>query len=174
MTPFWIINFLEKDSCESFFNSYWNAILQKYSNGNLPLKFFYITKGWKDDMDKKKLEEIARMRLAMDTEDGKDRLIPAFTKRDSNEINVIFIGDITQEKTIERFHIWAAYLRQQFIEKRWSTITSVSMYGILLRPETIVANDSVLTNKVKAFLNELNTLESMDINHRPFDRVLFI
>ncbi|MBO7571232.1 MAG: VWA domain-containing protein [Bacteroidales bacterium] len=174
MTPFWIINFLEKDSCESFFNSYWNAILQKKSNGNLPLKFFYITQGWVKDMNKEKIEEIARMRLAMDTEEGEDRLIPAFTKRDSNEINVIFIGDITQEKTIERFHIWAAYLRRQLIQKRWSTISRVSMYAILLRPETIVANDGVLTYKVKAFLNELNTLESMDINHRPFDRVLFI
>ncbi len=173
MTPFWIVNFLEKDSCESFFNTYWNAVLQKFPENRPPLKYFHITDGKADALTMEMLEEMARTRLAADTE-NEDRLIPAFTKKDGNKVNVIFIGDITQEKTINRFHTWAAYLKQQLLKKRWATLDTPSIYGILLRPETIISTDSMLTPEVRGFLNELNTLERMDINHRPFEKVLFI
>lgn len=176
MTPFWIINFLEKDSCESFFNAYWNAYLQNCHGNDTPLKPFHITKGNEENLTREELNEIAFKKLTIST-DFTEKLIPAFTNNQGNKINVIFIGDITQEKTIERFHTWAAYLQQQRmidVSRPWFSISSVSMYGILLRPETIAVDDAVLTDRVKGFLNELNTLERMDENHRPFNSVLFL
>lgn len=176
MTPFWIVNFLEKDSQESFFKSYWNAYVQNNQQETIPLKFFHITDGSADSLTREELNEIAFQKLSRSTDDA-EKLIPAFTRPNGNKINVIFIGDVTQEKTIERFHAWAAYLQQQRMQdvnRPWFSINSVSMYGILLRPETITVDDNLLNDRVKGFLNELNTFERMDINHRPFNQVLFL
>lgn len=176
MTPFWIIIFLEKDSCESFFNAYWNAYIQNSQGEDIPLKHFYITDGNSDNLTREELNEIAFKKLTIST-DNAEKLIPAFTSNKGNRINVIFIGDITQEKTIERFHTWAAYLQQQRmldVNRPWFSISSVSMYGILLRPDTIAVDDDLLTGRVKGFLNELNTLEKMDENYRPFKKIFFI
>lgn len=175
MTPFWIINFLKKDSCESFFNAYWRAC-QNTQSEEKPIKFFHITDGKADDLTKEMLNEIAFNRLARAT-DKEEKLIPAFTSNQGNEVNVIFIGDITQDKTIERFHTWAAYLQQQRmkdVSRSWFSIRKVTIYGILLRPENTSVDDDVLDARIRGFLNELNTLEGMDENHRPFERVLFI
>ncbi len=174
MTPLWIVNFLKEDSCESFFENFWNAHVQNSQQIVAPLKFFHITDGTDDSLTREGLNEIASKRLTMDEADTKVKLIPSFNPNQGNRINVIFIGDITQDKTIERFHMWAAYLKQQLLIHPWFSINSIAMFGILLRPETIAIDENVMNNRVKGFLNELNTLERMSINTRPFDRVLFI
>ena len=173
MTPFWIVNFLEGDSVESFFKSYWTAVLSNTTEGSEPLKFFHITDGKEEDMTKEKLNEIASKHLTMNTP-GVKKFIPAFTTNQNNSLSVFFIGDITQGKTIERFHTWAAYLRAQTMIQPWFSINSVSMYAILLRPETTTIEDEVLNDRVRGFLNELNSLEHMNENYRPFDHVLFL
>ncbi len=176
MTPFWIINFMEKDSVESFFESYWNAVENNSSADEKPLKFFHITDGTKVDLTKEALNDIAFKRLAMDSAEQK-KLIPALTKNQGNKISVFFIGDITQENTIERLHTWAAYLqkkRMENLQQPWYSISHVKMYAILLRPESITIDDKVLNHRVRGFLNELHSLEKMDINNRPFDKVLFL
>lgn len=174
MTPFWIVNFLKEDSCESFFENFWNAYVQNSQQTVAPLKFFHITDGTDDGLTCEGLNEIASKKLTIDETDTKLKLIPAFNSNQGNRINVIFIGDITQDKTIERFHTWAAYLKQQLLIQPWFSINNVAMFGILLRPETIAVDENVMNDRVKGFLNELNTLERMSINTRPFDRVLFI
>lgn len=176
MTPFWIINFMEKGSVESFFESYWTAVESNSPADEKPLKFFHITDGTKAGLTKEALNDIAFKHLAMDTAEQK-KLIPAFTKNQGNKISVFFIGDITQEKTIERLHTWAGYLQQKRMEnlqQPWYSISHVKMYAILLRPESITIDDKVLNSRVRGFLNELHSLEKMDINNRPFDKVLFL
>lgn len=174
MTPFWIVNFLKEDSCESFFENFWNTYVQNSQQTVAPLKFFHITDGTDDGLTCEGLNEIASKKLTIDETDTKLKLIPAFNSNQGNRINVIFIGEITQDKTIERFHTWAAYLKQQLLIQPWFSINNVAMFGILLRPETIAVDENVMNDRVKGFLNELNTLERMSINTRPFDRVLFI
>ena len=176
MTPFWIVNFLEGDSCESFFQSYWEAVLANTIGSPAPLKFFHITDGRSESLTREQLNEIAFQRLSMNTAEA-DKLIPAFTNNQGNSINVIFIGDVTQEKTMERFHTWAAYLQQQRmadVNRPWFSISSVKIYGVLLRPESLTVDDKALTKRMKGFLNELNSLERMPMNYRPFDQVLFL
>ena len=176
MTPFWIVNFLEGDSCESFFQSYWDAVQANTIGGPAPLKFFHITDGRSEDLTREKLNEIAFQSLSMNTTEA-DKLIPAFTNNQGNSINVIFIGDVTQAKTMERFHTWAAYLQQQRmadVNRPWFSISSVKMYGVLLRPESVTVDDKALTKRMKGFLNELNSLERMPMNYRPFNQVLFM
>ena len=176
MTPFWIVNFLEGDSCESFFQSYWEAVLANTIGSPAPLKFFHITDGRSESLTREQLNEIAFQRLSMNTAEA-DKLIPAFTNNQGNSINVIFIGDVTQEKTMERFHTWAAYLQQQRmadVNRPWFSISSVKIYGVLIRPESLTVDDKALTKRMKGFLNELNSLERMPMNYRPFDQVLFL
>ena len=176
MTPFWIVNFLEGDSCESFFQSYWSAIESNSPGDAAPRKFFHITDGKAANLTKEELNEIAYKRLSMDSADVQ-KLIPAFTKNQGNKLNVFFFGDITQERTIERLHTWAAYLMQKRIEnpqQPWYSISNVKMYAVLLRPENITVDEKLLNSRVRGFLNELNSLESMDMNHRPFNKVLFL
>ncbi len=175
MTPFWIINFLEKDSVESFFDTYWEAFVEntKTPDGPEPLKFFHVTDGQDNELTKDALKGIATQKLSMKDSDG-TKLIPAFQDNENNSINVFFIGDITQSKTIERLHLWATYLKKEYQRNRWHAITRVKMYAILLRPVNSTIADDVLTLQVRGFLNELSSLEKLDINNRPFDQVLFI
>lgn len=67
MTPFWIVNFLEGDSCESFFQSYWEAVLANTIGAPAPLKFFHITDGRSETLTREQLNEIAFQRLSMNT-----------------------------------------------------------------------------------------------------------
>ena len=173
MTPFWIINFLEGDSFESFFQSYWEALESNNSSEEKPLKFFHITDGKDKALTKEELNVNARNRLSMDSAKEK-KLIPAFTKNQGNKLCVFFIGDVTQEKTTERLHTWAAYLRKENFQQPWFSISHVKMYAVLLRPENVTVENDLLNSRVRGFLNELNSLEQMDMNHRPFDKVLFL
>ena len=176
MVPFWIVNFLEEDACESFFQSYWDSLLQNTTTQPAPLKFFHITDGKADGMTKEKLNEIAFQRLSMSSSET-EKLIPAFTANQGNSINVIFVGDVTQAKTIERFHTWAKYLQEQRmadINRPWFSISSVRMYGILLRPESVTVDDKAITKSMSGFLNELSAMQQLGINDRPFEKILFL
>lgn len=176
MTPFWIVNFLEKGSVEPFFETYWKAWLQNNQDASDSDRFFYITDATDPSLTKERLQEIASQELSRDA-NGKQKLIPAFKKNNGNEINVIFLGDITQKNTIERLHTWAAYLMQQKmpgIGSPWYSISRVTIYAILIRPDSTTVIDSTLTKEVKGFLNELASLEQMDVNHRPFEHILFL
>ena len=176
MTPFWIVNFMEKGSVEPFFETYWKAWLQNKQAVGEKNKFFHITDATDPSMTKEKLLDIASQRLSRDV-DGEPKLIPAFTKPKDNEINVIFVGDITNKNTIERFHTWAAFLMKQKmpgIGSPWYSISRVTIYGILIRPDSATVSNQALTAETKGFLNELASLEQMDVNHRPFEHILFI
>ena len=175
MTPFWIVNFMEKGSIEPFFETYWRAFLQNDPTTTENDKFFHITVASEPSMTKETLQDIASQRLSRDVE-GNTRLIPAFKNPNGNRINVIFVGDITNEKTIERFHTWAAHLMKQKMRPNgaWFSINFVTLYGILIRPDSSTVDDKVVTPEIKGFLNELQTMEQMDINHRPFEHVLFL
>ena len=167
---------MKKGSIEPFFETYWRACLQNNSNLGETDKFFHITDAAEPELTREKLQYIASQRLSRDTKE-EPKLIPAFKAPNGNKINVIFIGDVTDEKTIERFHLWAAYLMKQKMPGTgtdWATISKVSMYGILIRPDSATIDDNVMTPRVKGFLNELATLEQMDINHRPFEHILFL
>lgn len=176
MTPFWIVNFLEKGSIEPFFETYWKAYLQNNREANEGDKFFYITDATDTLLTKEKLQETASQRLSRDTS-NEPKLIPAFKSNNDNEINVIFIGDITSEKTIKDFHNWAAYLMSQRMrgsEAAWYSISKVTFYGILMRPDSSTVDDNVVTKEIKGFLNELQTMEQMNVNYRPFQHILFL
>ncbi len=176
MTPFWIVNFLEEDACESFFQSYWESLLQNTTTGPAPLKFFHITDGKADGMTKEQLNEIAFQRLSMSSPEA-EKLIPAFTSNQGNSINVIFVGDVTQPKTITRFHTWAKYLQEQRmadINRPWFSISSVRMYGILLRPASVTVDDKTVTKEVSDFLNDLSAMQRLQMNDRPFEKILFL
>ncbi|MBP5542074.1 MAG: VWA domain-containing protein [Bacteroidales bacterium] len=173
MTPFWIIDFIEKDSCESFFETYWQSF--KHNNPDVvgkdnpdENKFFYFTDATTADITKEKLYSIGD-RLALDGEEK--RIIPAYRNTEGNRLNVIVLGDLSQPTTRERFHLWTAYVRQQYLQRAWPTFSSVFFHGILRRPNGMCHK---VDDNVVGFLNELATLERQNVNSRPFDHVLFV
>lgn len=169
MTPFWIVNFTKKDSCESFFETYWRAFQQNNPAATESDKFFYMTDATSEELTEERLASIAT-RLSVDVA-GEKKLIPCFNNQ-MKDLNVFFLGDITEEHTINRLHLWAAALRNGLLEKRWGSLTDIRFYALLWRPESATASPGI-SARSKGFLNELSTLERFDINHRPFERVLF-
>lgn len=169
MTPFWIVNFTKKDSCESFFETYWQAYRQNNSAATEEDKFFLLTDATDEGLTDAALTTIAT-RLSVDIA-GEKKLIPCFNNK-MTDLNVFFLGDITDEATISHLHVWAATLRKGLLEKRWGSLTDIRFYTLLWRPESATASPGIPVAS-KGFLNELATLECLDINHRPFERVLF-
>jgi len=173
-TPLWIVNFAKKDSIESFFAVYWKAILQNSNQkDNIPLQWFHITDGELIDNHQEVINKIAR-RLTEDImQDGQsaDKLIPSATQQD-NRLNVIFIGDLTDARTLTHFHTLAADLKVSLLgDNPWSSIPIINFYGLLWRPNTVNFTPGV-SSDVQAFLNELNTLMNLrDTNLRPFTNV---
>lgn len=169
MTPFWIVNFTKKDSCESFFETYWRAYRQNNPEAGEEDRFFYLTDATQGGLGEKDLVTTAT-RLTVDFGSEK-KLIPCFTNK-MQDLNVFFLGDVTDPITINHLHWWAAALRKGLLEKRWGSLTDIRFYALLWRPESATASPGVSAES-KGFLNELATLEHLDINHRPFERVLF-
>ena len=167
MTPFWIVNFTKKDSCESFFETYWRAYLQNNTAASEDDKFFYLSHA--SELTADSLTTTAT-HLSVDV-GGQKKLIPCFNNK-MTDLNVFFLGDITEENTIDHLHLWAAELRKGLLEKRWGSLTDIRFYALLWRPESATASPGI-TKQSRGFLNELATLERLDINHRPFERVLF-
>lgn len=173
-TPLWIVNFAEKEPVESFFEVYWQAILQNTGqNSKVPLRWFHITDGSVVGDHREVINRIAR-RLTEDTvQDGRtlDKLIPSANQHDGR-LNVIVTGDLTDGRTLEHFHTLAADLRAALLgDNPWSSVPVINVYGLLWRPNTVNFVPGV-PKEAQAFLNELNTLMRLkDTNRRPFMNV---
>lgn len=172
MNPLWIVNFAKKDAVESFFATYWNAVLQNTKNGTLPQQWFYITDGTSLGSHRSVIDDVAR-RLTEDTQqDGRliNKYIPSAGSREER-LNVVFIGDLTERSTQDHFHTLAAELRAELLgDTPWSSIPTINFYGLLWRPNTVNFAPGVEPDE-QAFLNELNTLMGRDVNHMPFLKV---
>ena len=173
-TPLWIIDFNKGSHSGEFLDRWWKAYGQNAAEAPLPDDlWYYVTqadgKSYEDILD-----DAGHLTLIRD---GRDPLIPAFKKKPApGELNVIFLGDVTDEKlTIPCFHFWAARLRLALLQEdtQWTTVTRVHFYGMLWRPNTAAVAPGVST-RTKGFLQELNMLMKQDVNHAPFRSVAFI
>ncbi|MBO6078666.1 MAG: VWA domain-containing protein [Bacteroidaceae bacterium] len=173
-TPLWIINFNKESRIQEFLDRWWKAYGQNSEKAPLTDDlWYYITLA-----DGKSFDDIlydaGHLTLIRD---GRDPLIPAFKKKPTpQELNVVFLGDVTDEQlTIPYFHFWAARLRLALLkeETQWTTVTRVHFYGMLWRPNTAAVAPGV-SSKTRGFLQELNMFMSQDINHAPFRSVAFV
>ena len=175
-TPLWILDFTENSHSSRFFETWWKAFMENSSEPIHPDdKWFYVSScaGRKYE---EILDEAGHLTLQRD---GRDPLIPVFGYKGREEqkiLNVVFIGDITDEKnTIPSFHFWATKLRLALLqdETQWTTLRRVHFYGMLWRPNT-AATAPGISAKSRGFLQELNVLMKQDVNHTPFRSISFI
>ena len=114
MKPAWIINFSRKEPFGSFFDTYWQASV--YNDREQQLtdsdKWFYCYDAAADSVSYEQLYQTARQ-LTADLSDSQPRLIANLAGKD--ELCVLALGDVTDEVTIKRMHIWMAQLRQEHI-----------------------------------------------------------
>ncbi len=175
MIPSWIFNFVKKDSIESFFTTFWNSV-QQNSAGQRRDELYYITDGFSDQISDTKILETAK-NVVTDIRE-RQRLIKGWRNQATiqhakhSELNLVFVGDITNEQTQRNLHVLAAKLREELLDKNttWTT-ANVRSYALLWRPQS--AGVESVNEECKAFLNELNSLMRLNINHRPFHKVLF-
>lgn len=171
MKPTWMINFSRKEPFGSFFETYWQASLYNDSERQQTdaAKWFYCHDAAADDVTYDQLYQTAR-NLTADLSDTQTRLIPNICSTD--ELCVLALGDITDSATIKRMHIWMAQLRQAYNTRQWTNLKQLRFYALLWTPQT--ANiDPGMAKESRGFLNELATLEGLDINNRPFHKVIF-
>ena len=171
MKPTWIINFSRKEPFGSFFDTYWQASV--YNDREQQLtdsdKWFYCYDAAADSVSYEQLYQTARQ-LTADLSDSQPRLIANLAGKD--ELCVLALGDVTDEATIKRMHIWMAQLRQAHNKSEWTNLKQLRFYALLWTPQT--ANiEPGLSSASRGFLNELATLENLDINNRPFHKVVF-
>lgn len=174
MIPTWIIYFSKEGQDSPFFERYWQAQKANDSNLNENDKWFYCYDCSENQVTYEDLRNIAKQ-LTVTLDEGHQKLIPC-VNRESNELRIFCLGDVTDDNTIDRMHFWLAKLRQELLtDNPWTLIPTVRVYAILWRPETIAVGEG-LDNypKTKGFLNELSSLESLNINDRPFHKVFFI
>ena len=167
-TPLWIIDFNKGSRCQEFLDRWWRAYGQNAETAPPPDDlWYYITRAEGKAFDDV-LDDAGHLTLIRD---GRDPLIPAFKNKPApGELNVVFLGDITDDKlTIPYFHFWAAKLRLALLkeETQWTTVTRVHFYGMLWRPNTAAVAPGV-SAKTRGFLQELNMLMKQDVNHTPF------
>ena len=175
-TPLWILDFTENGRSARFFETWWKAFRE---NSSEPVpdddKWFYVSscvgRKYEDILD-----DAGHLTLQRD---GRDPLIPVFKYKGREEqkvLNVVFLGDITDEKnTIPFFHFWATKLRLALLddETQWTTLRRVHFYGMLWRPNTAAIAPGV-SAKSRGFLQELNVLMKQDVNHAPFRSISLI
>ena len=171
MKPTWIINFSEKEPFGSFFETYWRASM--YNDREQQLsdedKWFHCYDAASESVTYDELYQTARQ-LTADLSDGLPSLIRNVNVKD--ELCVIALGDVTDAATIGRMHVWMAQLRQAHNKTPWTNLKQLRFYALLWMPQT--ANiDPGMSAESRGFMNELATLESLDINHRPFHKVVF-
>lgn len=172
MTPTWILNFTKKGLIGSFFEKYWQAQLANDKKLKESDKWFYCT-----DCRTFAYEDLFNiaLQLTVNCGDSQPRLIPC-ADNTTTEIKIFCIGDLTDDITIDNMHIWMAKLRQNLLTATpWTQVPNVWVYALLWRPETMTVGQGVSQYpEAKGFLNELNTLESLGINERPFHKVIFM
>ena len=173
MTPTWILSFSEKEQFGSFFEKYWQAQLTNNNNLSEDDKWFYCT-NCRSFFHYEDLYNEA-LRLTVNNGNGQPKLIPS-ANNETQEIRVICLGDITDDITVDNMHIWMAKLRQNLLTQNpWTQVPNVMVYALLWRPETMTVGNGIADYpKTKGFLNELNSLESLGINERPFHKVIFM
>lgn len=173
MIPTWILNFTRKEHMGSFFDKYWQAQLTNNNTLTESDKWFYFT-NCKSFQDYDNLFQEA-LCLTVNNGNWQPKLIPSANNQ-TNEIRIFCLGDITDDITIDYMHIWMAKLRQNLLtDTPWTQIPNVWVYALIWRPETMtVGNGITHFPKAKGFLNELNSLESLGINERPFHKVIFM
>ena len=175
-TPLWILDFTENGRSARFFETWWKAFREN-SSEPVPAddKWFYVSscvgRKYEDILD-----DAGHLTLQRD---GRDPLIPVFKYKGREEqkvLNVVFLGDITDEKnTIPFFHFWATKLRLALLddETQWTTLRRVHFYGMLWRPNTAAIAPGV-SAKTRGFLQELNVLMKQDVNHAPFRSISLV
>ena len=173
-TPLWIIDFNRESHCQEFLDTWWKAYIENSPDRVHPEdKWYYVTSCVGQTFDGM-MDDAAHLTLRRD---GREPLIPVFGGLKKPEVlNVIFLGDITDEKlTIPYFHFWATKLRSCLLqeETQWTTISRVHFYGMLWRPVTAAVAPGV-SAKTRGFLQELNLLMKQDVNHVPFRSVAFV
>ena len=173
-TPLWIIDFNADSQSQDFLDRWWKAYGQNIAEPPQEDDLWYhvtrVTEQTYEDI----LDEAGHLTLIRDE---KGPLIPAFKRRPApNTLNVVFLGDVTDEKqTIPHFHFWATRLRAALLkdETQWTTITRVHFYGMLWRPNTAAVAPGI-SSPARGFLHELNMLMKQDVNHAPFRSVAFV
>lgn len=173
-TPLWIIDFNQDSRSQEFLDRWWKAYGQNADKAPLPDDlWYYVTQAEGKSFDEV-MDDAGHLTLIRD---GRDPLIPAFKNKPvPSTLNVVFLGDVTDEKlTIPYFHFWAAKLRLALLkeESQWTTVTRVHFYGMLWRPNTAAVAPGV-SAKTRGFLHELNMLMKQDVNHAPFRSVAFV
>lgn len=173
--PLWILDFRENSSSAKFFETWWNAYIKNSTEKVHPdNKWFYVT-----DCPGKTFENIlddaGHLTLRRD---DREPLIPLFNELDNDKavLNVVFLGDITDEKNTHKcFHFWAARLRHALLNDKtqWTTVRRVHFYAMLWRPNTAAIAPGV-SKQTRGFLQELNVLMNQDVNHTPFRSVVFV
>lgn len=171
MSPLWILNFSKKEHFDSFFETYWKASLLNDNTISEADKWFYLTDCTTAGFDRQQFIEIAR-RLTVNQSNTKLKLIPSVGRNEST-LRVIFMGDITDECTIKSLHLFAAELRRACLDEPWTPIPNVFFYALLWRPDNAAIAPGV-SEKTRGFLNELFSLENLNVNYRPFHKVIFM
>ncbi len=173
-TPLWIIDFNKESRSRDFLDRWWKAYGQNADKAPLPDDLWYHVTPVEGKSFDEVMDDAGHLTLIRD---GRDPLIPAFKNKPApGSLNVVFLGDITDEKlTIPYFHFWAAKLRLALLNEdtQWTTVTRVHFYGILWRPNTAAVSPGV-SSKTRGFLQELNMLMKQDVNHAPFRSVAFV
>ena len=171
MTITWILNFSkEEPPIGSFFDDYWKASLANDRELTEEDRWFHCTDCTLPTLNYPQVLKTARQ-LTTDLSEEEKKLIPAAVK-EAKELKVICMGDITDAITVSRLHIWTAQLRQALLQTAWTHIHSIHFYALLWRPNTAGIEPGI-SKETRGFLNELASLESLDINNRPFHKVLF-
>ncbi len=175
MKPTWIFNFAKKDSVESFFAAFWKSVQQNSASD--AKKLYYITDGFAKDFSIENTVSVIARNIVTPIGDNA-QLIEGWLNNNTvnhpkhSALNLVFIGDITNEETQKNMHVLARMLRASLLDnsKQWTT-ADVRSYALLWRPKS--AGVQTVSNASKAFLNELHSLMMLDINNRPFHKVLF-
>lgn len=175
-TPLWILDFTENSRSARFFDTWWKAYMENSSQPVPPDDKWFFVSSCAGRKYEEILDDAGHLTLQRD---GRDPLIPVFKYKGREEqkvLNVVFIGDITDERnTIPFFHFWATKLRLALLEDetQWTTLKRVHFYGMLWRPNTAAVAPGVSVG-TRGFLQELNVLMKQDINHAPFRSVCFV
>ncbi len=174
-TPLWILNFLEEGTIGPFLETWWKAYGQNEGEIVRPEdRWFHVT-----NCSGLFIEDVyAEAKSLTVVHGGEEPLIPLFGGLDKpRRLTVVFLGDITEQKTIDCFHFWAASLRESLLDenRRWTTVSNIHFYGMLLRPGTTAVAPGP-RQATRGFLQELHNLmsDTVDQNHVPFRNVSFV
>ena len=169
MTPVWLFDFLKKGSLESFFSTYYKALLQSGSQIDSE-RWFYVTEGTDSGMSVDLVDETAK-RLLVDIEiDGvpTEKLIPVWNNRRNKSLNIIFVGDVDDNATHKHYLESIKFL----LENRGHIPSpNIRFYALLWRPNSACTEPGLRSESIQ-FVRKLEALMNNNENHR-FHKLLF-